>query len=104
MSNIHLIEKSNNLKIVDKDKRLWESYSWKISADPAKKLIGGLIYLHTAQDKPSHFGGLIVNYRFIEDKNDPDFGRVIFLFEAKADCKDVYTAKEGWGMEKKIVD
>lgn len=103
MPNIHLIERITNVKISNKDLNEWDSYSWKISEETAKKLVGGNIYLHKAQDKPSHFGGEILSYKVLGEDAGDEAGRVVFKFRANVDCKDVRTGKDGWGMEKKII-
>lgn len=103
MSKIHLIERVTNVRLCDKEKNIWDSYAWVISPDKAEKLIGGEIYLHKAQDKPSHFGGIILSYRILGSDAGSDAGRVVFNFKADLEYKDVKTDKQGWGMEKKVV-
>ena len=53
MSSIHLIEKNEKYKIVDKDSDEWESGFWAVSIESASKLIHGNIYLHKGQKEPS---------------------------------------------------
>jgi hypothetical protein len=108
MPKIHLIEKITNLKIVDKEKHIWDSFCWAITEENAKKLIGGDLYLHRAKDKPSHFGGKIISYRVLPDDCDQDQGevpgRIVFCFQASVEHKDVKAEKGNWtSMEKKIV-
>jgi hypothetical protein len=103
MAEIHLIERVTNVKITNKEKNEWDSYAWVIAPDTAEKLVGGEIYLHKAQDKPSHFGGKILSYRILGPEFSSDSGRIVFNFKAGLEYKDVKTDKEGWGMEKKIV-
>jgi hypothetical protein len=106
MPKIHLIERIANLKITNKANNKWDSYCWAIAEDTAAKLVGGQIYLHRAQDKPSHFGGTILSYRVLPEDAIGEHevpGRIVFNFKATLDCKDVKAGKDGWGMEKKIV-
>jgi len=103
MPQIHLIERVSELKITNKENQEWDSYCWKVTEETANKLVGGNIYLHRAQDKPSHFGGEILSYRVLGENDGYLPGRIVFNFRASADCKAVRAGKDGWGMEKKIV-
>ena len=98
---IHFIEKANLLSREDKTTQNWESGYWTVSKEVADSLIGGDIYLHKAQDRPSYFGGKITSYRVHDEGQWKD--RIIFLFTATMEHKGVRTAKSGWSMEKKIV-
>lgn len=99
---IHFIEKENIIRRLDKLSNVWESGNWKISCVTADLLIGGDIYFHKAQDKPSYFGGKVTGYRVIDSGESK--GRLVFEFEASMEHKGVKTSKDGWGMEKKIVE
>jgi hypothetical protein len=101
MPAIHVVERLGNLSCLDKDKSEWESGFWVVSEDVAARLIGGLIYLHSGQLAPSHFGGAILSYRVVQSGDQA--GRVVFHFRADTKCKNVRTSKKGWGNEKKIV-
>ncbi len=101
MSKVHLIERVTNVKLISKEKNEWASYSWAISEESAKKLIGGEIYLHKAQDAPSHFGGKILSYTVLNDDHGDDAGRIVFVFQAGVEFKGVKAGK-GWAMEKKF--
>lgn len=106
MPKLHLIERINALKPIDKDNNEWESYCWAIAEDTAEKLIGGQIYLHRAQDKVSHFGGTILSYRVLGPDANGQFevpGRIVFRFKASMDCKNIKVEKDKSWMEKKIV-
>jgi len=106
MPKIHLIERIANLKITNKANNEWDSYCWAIAEDTAAKLVGGQIYLHRAQDKPSHFGGTILSYRVLGADANGQFevpGRIVFRFKASMDCKNVKVEKDKSWMEKKIV-
>ncbi len=98
---IHLIEKEKRFTCICKTSKSWESGFWKVSIKVAEGLIGGDIFLHTAQVMPSYFGGKITGYH-IQDSGAWQ-GRVIFHFTATSEHKSVKTSKSGWGMEKKIV-
>lgn len=89
------------MKMLDKEKFEWESGWWKLSSDMAEKLVGGEIYFHKAQAKPSYFGGLVLSYRVETEGEWP--GRIVFRFRAGQEFKGVDAGTRGWGMEKKIV-
>jgi hypothetical protein len=100
MPSLHLVERLNNVHPVADARGEYESGYWATSKDTAERLVGGDIYLHKAQDKPSHFGGKIISYRF---EQDGEFdGRIIFRFRASIAHKGVRTGPEKWGNEKKI--
>jgi hypothetical protein len=98
---IHFIEKENLMTREDKNTQNWETGFWAVSKEIADSLIGGDIYLHKAQDKPSYFGGLITSYK-VKNRGIHE-GRIIFQFTATTGHKGIKTGKTGWGMEKKIV-
>jgi hypothetical protein len=89
-----------HVRTIDSSAGLYESEWWAIPAATATKLVGGRIYLHKAQDKPSFFGGTITGYR-IETQGDW-VGRVIFSFTCDTAGKGV-VSRGGWGNEKKYV-
>lgn len=100
--DIHLIEKQNLFETIDIQEQIYESGFWAISEDTAKKSINGNIYFHKGQTKPSHFGGVILKYRV--QNNGMFSGRIVFIFRAMIDHKNVKTSKTGWSNEKKIVE
>ena len=102
MSKVHLIERITNVKLISKERNEWASHCWAITEDKAKKLVGGEIYLHKGQDKPSHFGGKILSYEVLAESAGKDAGRIVFNFQAGIEFKDVKTDKKGWAMEKKF--
>ena len=63
MAAIHLVERTDNVRKIDRLNNEWESGSWPITEAVAQKLIGGMIYLHRGKQQPSHFGGEIISYR-----------------------------------------
>lgn len=99
--DIHLIERMGHIACVDIALARWESGWWAVSQDTARRLVGGRIYFHLGQTKPSRFGGRITGFRVETEGNWP--GRIVFEFIAGMEFKDVRTGREGWGMEKKIV-
>jgi hypothetical protein len=98
--NIHLIEKKNLFKLIDKENNICESGYWHISKETADKLINGNIYLHKNQKEPSYCGGVILSYR-IQSEGEYS-GRKVFIFKALESHKNKETGKTGWSMEKKI--
>jgi len=101
MSSIHLVERLGNVHCVDKEKQEWESGYWVFNEETAQQLVGGHIYLHRGQDKPSHFGGKIIAFHV--HPSGTEAGRIVFRFHAAIECKGVIAGREGWGNEKKIV-
>ena len=99
MPAIHFVERLQNLTFLDNGE--CESGYWVIGAETAEKLIGGLLYLHSGQLAPSHFGGRIQSTRV--EEQGAHAGRVVFRFQPDVSCKGVRTSREGWGNEKKIV-
>jgi hypothetical protein len=100
MPSLHLVERQDNVERVTDGSGDYESRYWAVSEDTSERLVGGDIYLHRAQDKPSHFGGKILSYR-IHQGGEYD-GRIIFRFRASMEHKGVWTGPERWGNEKKI--
>lgn len=99
--DIHLIERMGHMKCLDKPSALWESRWWAVSTETAERLVGGRIFFHKAQDKPSFFGGNITGYS-VETEGQWT-GRVIFTFVTGLEFKGVKAGNTGWGMEKKIM-
>ncbi|NKX31583.1 DUF3883 domain-containing protein [Alteromonadaceae bacterium A_SAG1] len=95
---LHVIEKkddeSSNLKEVNKATNTWESGFWKITEKRAKELVGGELYIHKGQKKPSHKGGVIKSYRMVGD-------RALFTFVADSKFEGIEAHKK-WGNEKRF--
>jgi hypothetical protein len=90
-----------HMRCLDKASALWESGWWAIAPETAQKLVGGHIYFHKAQDKPSFFGGRITAARVETEGNWP--GRIVFTFVTGLEFKGVRAGSSGWGMEKKLI-
>jgi hypothetical protein len=99
--DIHFIERIGNIKRIDKDSATWESGWWAVAPETADKLIGGCIFFHKAQVKPSFFGGTLTSYRV--EANGEWSGRLLFTFIFSPEFRGVRTGRDGWGMEKKLV-
>ena len=99
--DIHFIERMGHMTCLDKAAALWESGWWAVSPDTASKLVGGRIFFHKAQHKPSFFGGRITEFR-VETQGDWP-GRILFKFVAGQEFKGVKAGRDGWSMEKKVV-
>jgi hypothetical protein len=67
----------------------------------ANALIGGKIYFHVQQAKPSFYGGVITGAKKIE--RGKYAGRILFTFQFSQSCRGVTTSHEGWGREMKII-
>ena len=104
MLELHLIEAKNApAKAVNNGSGEYESGSWKVSIPTSERLVaeGGSLYLHSAHEAPSHWGGTVVGYRVQEDGLSK--GRIVFRFKPQLDHKNVTTSAEGWGRERKYV-
>jgi hypothetical protein len=101
MKEIHLIERIQRLRKVPGADGEWDSGYWTVSKYTAEQLVGGAIYLHTAQDARSHFGGIILGYAVVPA--DQEFcGKIVFRFR-RAEEQIGVISRGGWGMEKKLV-
>ncbi len=96
----HFIERLKNFRCLDKSQHLYESGWWAMSEKAAEELVGGRLYLHSAQDKPSYFGGSVQSYRV--ETEGQWLGRVLFKFVADRQGQGFRTSKTGWRMERKI--
>jgi hypothetical protein len=99
--DLHLIERMGHMTCLNKDHSVWESGWWAISPRTAERLVGGRIFFHKSQTKPSFFGGTITAFR-VEAQGEWS-GRVLFTFVAEQELRGLSTSREGWGMEKKLV-
>ena len=98
IKSIHLIERVGNFKCLDRDNWTFESGIWALSEETAMSLPGSKVYFHKFQDKPSYYGGQVIACR-----KDSESDRFFIIFKFEKACRDVYTGKEGWQMEKKLV-
>jgi len=98
--NIHLVEPGNNfVKLQD---NLWESGSWALDENQAKKLVGGDIYFHKKRQEPSFYGGTILGYRVHQDGEYQ--GKIVFQLQHRPSCRNVSTNKFGWKKDVKIIE
>jgi hypothetical protein len=104
MPSIHFVERKNNVRKMQGTVDQWESGYWVVSTATADRLVGGYLYLHERQNSPSHFGGVILGWRVVDDQSQPDIhGRLVFLIRATVAHRGIKAGDEGWGNEKKIV-
>jgi len=89
------------MKLLSREKKEWESGWWALAPSTAGQLVGGNIYFHKAQARPSFFGGNIIGYRI--ETEGLWAGRVVFRFLANPAFREVRASTSGWSMEKKIV-
>ena len=101
MPVIHLVERRNKVKLINRDQHEWESGYWKMSEKTAQCLVGGDLYLHDGQLQASHFGGTILGYR-VHEGGELD-GRMVFRFRASMEHKGVKTDRKGWARGKKML-
>lgn len=97
---IHFVERVNEVKKLEGGE--WESGFWVVAPATAQRLVGGDLYLHSAQSKESHFGGVILSWRTEQERPDA-IGRIVFRFKATMAHKGVLAGKDGWGQEMKLV-
>jgi hypothetical protein len=103
MPSIHFVERRNNVRKIQGTTDQWESGFWVVGRETADRLIGGDLYLHAKQDAASHFGGVILAWRAIDDSSQPDIdGRLVFLIRMTPAHRGVKAGSDGWGNEKKI--
>jgi hypothetical protein len=105
MPALHLIQNQSHPKLLPKPEQpgsdVWISGYWVLAVDTVRSLIGGRVYFHKAQAKPSFFGGEILDFRVA---NEPPYaGRIILLFQFDPQARGVRAGPEGWAMEMKIV-
>lgn len=101
MSAIHLIERTDAVRKINKNKNEWESGSWPVTEEIAQKLVGGSLFLHRGKRQAAHFGGEILSYRI--EETGPAAGLVVFTVRAKAECKGAKTDSKGWSKDLKVV-
>lgn len=99
--SIHLFERMNLMKPVDRDNKIYASGFWVLSKKTAQDLIGAKIYLHDSQSAPAFFGGTILSWTKMTDGDHE--GRILFTFKAESECKGFKTDPDGWAQEMKIV-
>ncbi|MCK9362574.1 MAG: hypothetical protein M0P74_03080 [Syntrophales bacterium] len=98
--NIHLVEPLNHF--VKLNDNVWESGSWGVADDQAKKLVGGKIYFHKKRQDPSFYGGTILGYRIQPDGEYQ--GKIVFQLQHSQSCRNVRTGKSGWSKGIKIME
>lgn len=67
MQDIHLIEKSAGYNRVAGTEDQWTTGTWKMANDTAQSIIGGNVYLHTAQLAPCYLGGKVLDCHNVGD-------------------------------------
>ena len=97
--NVHILEPLNNFVKLENDG--WESGWWSMDENKARELVGGKIYFHKKQQEPSFFGGIITGYRIEQDEKYQ--GRIVFILQYNAECRNVKTDKRGWSKKMKII-
>lgn len=64
----------------------FESGYWPITEEDAKRLVGGMLYLHEKKSEASYFGGIIESFRKA-GTNTPNPGRMILTFRPTKDMR-----------------
>ena len=100
---IHVVEKGKNganLRCKNRSRQEWETGYWVVGDATAKSLIGGMVYVHDGQNRPSHIGGKIID---IFHEAGTAKNRRVIRFRKLPSCENIIATKEGWGNERKIV-
>jgi len=95
MRDIHLIEKTARYNRVAGTQDQWTTGTWKMAHDTAMSLIGGNVYLHTAQLAPCYLGGEILGCEEVGD------GRYTIHFRFNEDLVNTTTqnCQNNWSVE-----
>ena len=104
MAAIHLIKNDQSLPQItpiERNSDIFRSGYWVIAAAKANALIGGKIFFHEQQTKPSFFGGVIKSTEKVDQGEY--VGRIVFIFESDQACKGITTPRDGWSQEMKII-
>jgi hypothetical protein len=101
MPAVHLVERLDRVRRIDRDRMEWESGYWAMPEETAKQLVGGDLYLHRAQSEASHFGGKILSYHV--EPSGPEVGKIVFQIQFGLAYRGVKAGRGGWGNEKKFV-
>ena len=104
MSAIHVIKNDQRLPQivpVQPGSDIYRSGYWVISEGTADALVGGRIYFHDQQAKPSFYGGVIIAAEKIREGEYAD--RVVFTFRFDPACRGISTPRDGWAQEVKII-
>lgn len=101
---ICFIEKSDSIRVLDKNTWLCESGDWTVAEEKAADLVGERIYFLKSQAGESHYGGVIQSYRVLPADHPTAAKRVVFTFVADAAGRGFRPGPEGWRMEQKTID
>jgi len=95
MLNIHLIEKSARYNRVANTEDEWTTGTWTMGHETAQSLIGGNVFLHTAQKEPCYLGGKILACEPVGD------GRYTIHFRFDKELVNTTTdrCKKNWSVE-----
>ena len=96
MKNIHLIEKSAGYNRVAGTENEWTTGTWTMSQATAESLIGGNVFLHTAQKAPCYLGGKILG---CEDARDGKKWTIHFQFGKDLVNTTTDYCKSKWAVE-----
>ncbi|MDP6806079.1 MAG: hypothetical protein QF902_12250 [Rhodospirillales bacterium] len=83
MSELHVICQ-RRLYLTRIDDSTYESAYWPATVEDARRLVGGMIYLHETKASRSYFGGVAKSYREA-DAESPHPRRLIFTFQPTQD-------------------
>lgn len=95
MTDIHIIEKTALYNRVPNTEDEWTTGTWTMSHSTAQSLLGGNVYLHTAQKGPCYLGGKILACEPVGD------GRYTIHFCFDKDLVNTTTenCKANWSVE-----
>lgn len=98
MNQLHVIEKTNSIERCYEGRELYLAAGWRMSLKTAERLVGSEFHAHEKQVSPSHFSGVILDYR--RWKED---GKFEFLVRRDERLQCAVTPREGWGFTRKFV-
>lgn len=105
MPSIHLVHKGDAslpaIEVLDRNADLYRSGQWSITPERAATLVGGRVFFHKAQAKPSFFGGEITGFEVTTSGRYA--GRIVFTFRFDSVCRNVRAGRNGWAHDKKFV-
>ncbi len=76
-----------NMNLEDGVRNIYRSGYWDIPLAEAQSAKGGMFYLHQRKNKPSYFGGRILEVEYYHYNKSPRSDRVVFVVESLREGK-----------------
>lgn len=87
MASIHFIC-PDRLHLTPDPHPVYESGNWDITEADARRLVGGMLFLHKTKATPSYFGGRIESYRVV-DTEHAHRARIVFRLTSLLEARQV---------------